>query len=200
MIKYNDKREYSKNIESKMLRSLIIVVLTIFSLTLSSCTTELGGLQSYVNTANGYEFLYPNGWMPVDVKNASEGVDVVYRDLIERTENLSVIVSEVPTGKILTDLGTPSEVGYRFFKAVNDNPNLQREADLIRAESQEKEGKTYYILEYEVKLPNNQTRHDLASIAINRGKLLTFNISAPEKRWDKVKNLFETAVKSFTVY
>jgi photosystem II oxygen-evolving enhancer protein 2 len=129
-----------------MFRSLIVVLVAILSLTLSSCVTDVGGLQSYVNAAHGYEFLYPNGWVSVDVKSASEGVDVVYRDLIERTENLSVIISEVPPGKTLTDLGTPSEVGYRFFKAVKDNPNLKREADLIRAESREANGKTYYIL------------------------------------------------------
>jgi photosystem II oxygen-evolving enhancer protein 2 len=160
----------------------------------------VGGLQSYVNAAGGYEFLYPNGWIQVDVEDAREGVDVVYRDLIERTENLSVIVSEVPKSKTLTELGTPSEVGYRFLKSVNGSANSKREADLIRAESREASGKTYYILEYEVKLPNQQKRHDIASVAISRGKLLTFNLSAPQQRWQKVKNLFETSVQSFTVY
>ncbi|ACK69580.1 photosystem II oxygen evolving complex protein PsbP [Gloeothece citriformis PCC 7424] len=183
-----------------MLRAIVAALVLIISLTLSSCASDLGGLQSYVNPTSGYEFLYPNGWIPVDVKNASDGVDLVYRDLIERSENLSVIISDVPEGKDLSDIGTPSDVGYRFFKAVNNDSNLNRNAELIRADSHEENGKTYYILEYQVKLPDNTQRHDLASVAVSRGKLYTFNLSTPQQRWDKVKDLFETSVRSFSVY
>lgn len=183
-----------------MLRAIVAVVVLILSLTLSSCATDVGGLQSYVSPSSGYQFLYPNGWIPVDIKNASEGVDLVYRDLIERSENLSVIISDVPQSKTLSDLGTPSEVGYRFFKAVNNDKDVNRNAELISADSREQNGQTYYILEYQVKLPDNQERHDLASVAVSHGKLYTFNLSTPQQRWDKVKNLFETAVNSFSVY
>jgi photosystem II oxygen-evolving enhancer protein 2 len=183
-----------------MLRSLIVTLLFIVSLTLSSCSTGIGNLQHYTNTAKGYEFFYPNGWIQVDVKDASEGVDVVFHDLIERSENLSVIISSIPGDKTLADLGTPSEVGYRFLQKINNDSSLQREAELIRAESRESEGKTYYTLEYKVKLPNNQERHDLASVAVSRGKLYTFNLSTAQQRWEKIKNLFEVAVNSFLIY
>jgi photosystem II oxygen-evolving enhancer protein 2 len=55
------------------------------------------------------------------------------------------------------------------------------------------------ILEYAVKLPN-QARHNLASVAVSRGKLYTINVSATEERWPKVKEAFEKVVKSFSVY
>jgi len=45
---------------------------------------------------------YPNGWLPVKVSN---GPDVVFHDLIETTENVSVVVSSVPQGKTLAELG-----------------------------------------------------------------------------------------------
>ncbi|ACB50155.1 photosystem II oxygen evolving complex protein PsbP, 23 kD extrinsic protein [Crocosphaera subtropica ATCC 51142] len=183
-----------------MFKSLRVIVLTLISLTLFSCSIGLGGLQSYVDSADGYQFLYPNGWVGVDVKQSSQGVDVIFRDLIEPTENLSVIVSDVDEEKTLTALGTPTEVGYYLLKQMNNNKNNGRKVDLINAESREVEGKTYYNLEYEVTLPNQDQRHNLASIAVSRGKLFTFNLSTLQKRWDKVKDLFETSVNSFSVY
>jgi len=50
------------------------------------------GLQSYVDSTDGYQFLYPNGWVPVEVTN---GPDVVFRDLIEYSENLSVAIAKL---------------------------------------------------------------------------------------------------------
>lgn len=183
-----------------MLKSWIIAALLAISLALSSCSPGVGNLQSYVDAKDGYEFLYPNGWVQVEVKNASPGVDLVFHDLIEKTENLSVIVSDLPSDRALADLGTPSEVGYRFLKQIGSGPGSEREADLISAQSHEAGGKTYYILEYQVKLPGGQERHDLASVAISRDKLFTFNLSTPQYRWPKVKSLFKTAVNSFSVY
>ncbi|MDJ0661687.1 MAG: photosystem II reaction center PsbP [Crocosphaera sp.] len=183
-----------------MFKSLRILVVTIISLTLFSCSVGLGGLQSYVDATDGYQFLYPNGWVGVDVKQSSQGVDVIFRDLIEESENLSVIVSQVDEEKTLTELGTPTEVGYYLLKQMNNEAENGRKVDLINAELRKVEGKTYYNLEYEVTLSNQQKRHNLASIAVSRGKLFTFNLSTLENRWDKVKNLFETSVNSFSVY
>ncbi len=180
------------------LARITIIILLVGSLI--SCSTGIASLQSYVDSRDGYQFLYPNGWVQVNVPNASEGVDVVFHDLIERTENLSVIISDIPENQTLTDLGTPTEVGYRFLQKINQTSELNREADLINAEGKEVEGKTYYILEYQVKLPNNEERHNIASVAISRGKLFTFNLSTLQQRWNKVKNLFETAANSFSVY
>ncbi len=182
-----------------MLRIFISLLLISLTTLISSCSAGVSGLQSYVNPAQGYEFLYPNGWIAVDVKNASSGVDVVFRDLIERSENLSVIISDVPSDKTLEDLGTPTDIGYRFFKAVNNNPELNREADFITAESRQVNDKTYYLLEYEVETPDQPARHNIATVAVSRGKLFTFNLSTTEKRWNQVKDTFTVAAKSFTV-
>ncbi|MGL5796288.1 MAG: photosystem II reaction center PsbP [Waterburya sp.] len=183
-----------------MFKSFFAAILIVLSLAVSSCSAGVSGLQSYVDTSKGYEFLYPNGWIPVNLgTSARKTVDVVFRDLVERTENLSVIINEVPDGKTLEDLGTPSEVGYTLLKAMNNIPKSDREAEFIRAESRQGKDKNYYLLEYEENLPEQEERHNLASVAVSRGKIFTFNLSTPQRRWDKVKDSFEVAAKSFTV-
>lgn len=183
-----------------MVKSFLASLLIVLSLAVSACSTGVSGLQSYVNTSKGYEFLYPNGWIPVNLgTSARKTVDVVFRDLVERTENLSVIINEVPDGKTLEDLGDPSEVGYRFLKAINDNPQIDKKAEFLRAESRQNKDKTYYLLEYEENLPNQEERHNIASVSVSRGKIFTFSLSTPERRWDNVKDSFEVAAKSFTV-
>ena len=183
-----------------MFKPFFAGLLIVLSLVISSCSTGVSGLQSYVNTSKGYEFLYPNGWIPVNLgTSARRTVDVVFRDLVERTENLSVIIDEVPDGKTLEDLGSPSEVGYRLLKVINSTPNSEREAEFIRAESRDNKDQKYYLLEYEENLPEQGERHNIASVAVSRGKIFTFNLSTPQRRWDKVKDSFEVAAKSFTV-
>lgn len=180
----------------EMLRRIAAILVLILSFSLSGCVSTAAGLQSYVDSIDGYKFLYPNGWLPVKV---SSGADVVLHDLIETTENVSVVISQVPEGKTLAELGTPGEVGYKLGKNAIAPPNSGREAELINAEQRESGAKNYYILEYLVKLPNQQQRHNLASVAVSRGKLFTFNASTPEKRWSKVKQTFNQIIKSFSV-
>ncbi len=181
-----------------MFRAFIASLLITVSLLLNSCSTGVSGLQSYSDAYTGYQFLYPNGWVAVEVEDASEGVDVVFRDIIERSENLSLIVSSVPEDKKLADLGSPSEVGYRLLKTAN-KIDPDRQVELIQADARESNDQTYYILEYVVTLPNNQQRHNLASVTARRGQLFTFNISTLESRWQRVKSTFNTMVKSFSL-
>ena len=183
-----------------MFKSFFAGLLIVLSLVVTGCSTGVSGLQSYVNTSKGYEFLYPNGWIPVTLgASAKRTVDVVFRDLVERTENVSVIINEVPEDKTLEDLGSPSEVGYRLLKAINNTPESEREAEFIRAEARENNDRQYYLLEYEENLPEQGPRHNIASVAVSRGKIFTFNLSTPQRRWDTVKDTFEVAAKSFTV-
>jgi photosystem II oxygen-evolving enhancer protein 2 len=179
---------------------LAIALLMITSFGLTSCSTASGGLQRYVDSVKGYEFLYPNGWVRVDVQQSSEGVDVVFRDIIERSENLSLIISDIPEGKTLESLGTPTEVGYRFLKQTNATAAEERATEFLRAGSYEAKAKPYYILEYALESPDSAKRHNLATVAVSRGKLFTFNLSTDEDRWERVKDKFESIATSFSVY
>jgi photosystem II oxygen-evolving enhancer protein 2 len=179
-----------------MLKRIAAVLLIMLSLGLQSCVSTASALKGYVNSYDGYEFLYPNGWVQVKV---DDGPNVVLHDLIEESENASVVINPVPDNKSLTDLGTPTEVGYRLSKNAIAPPNSGREAELVNAESRQVGDITYYTLEYAVKLPD-QVRHNLASIAVRRGQLFTFNLSTTEKRWEKAKDLFYQVINSFSVY
>jgi len=156
---------------------------------------EAAGLQGYIDTGDGYKFLYPNGWVAV---KTTKGADIIFHDLIESSENVSVVISQVDKDKKLSDLGTASDVGYKLGKNAIAPPGSGREAELIGAETNEVKGKTYYILEYDVKLPNSR-RHNIASVVISRGKLFTFNASTTDRRWTKMKKVFEEVVSSFSV-
>src|SRR5579883_729664 len=162
-----------------MLKRLLAVLLVVVSLSLQGCVTPTLGLISYVDSIDGYKFLYPNGWLQVKVAN---GPDVVFHDLIEQTENVSVVINPVTGNKTLTELGSPGEVGYQLGKSAIAPPGSGRQAELINAESREVGDKLYYLLEYAVKIGDRE-RHNLASVAVSRGKLYTFNASTSESRW-----------------
>lgn len=179
-----------------MLKRIAAVVLIVLSLSLQSCASATSALVSYVDSYDGYEFLYPNSWVPVKV---ADGPDVVLHDLIEETENVSVVINPVPDGKSLADLGTPSEVGYRLSKNAIAPPDSGRTAELVNAEAREIDGITYYLLEYAVQLPN-QLRHNLANVAVRRGQLFTLNLSTSERRWQKAKDALYKVAQSFSVY
>ena len=181
-----------------MWKRIVFMLLLVLSFSLSNPNVaQAAGFKSFVDTADGYEFSYPNGWLQVKVAN---GPDVVFHDLIEISENVSVVISPVPENKTLQELGTPTEVGYKLGKAALAPHDSCRSAELVKSSELESEGKKYYNLEYLVKLPNQQERHNIASVAVSRGKLFTFNASIPEKRWRKVKRSMEDVVNSFTVY
>ena len=181
-----------------MWKKITIILLLVFSLLLSNPNIATAdGLKSYVDTTDGYQFLYPNGWVQVKVAN---GPDVVFHDIIELTENVSVVISPVPEGKTLAKLGTPTEVGYKLGKNALAPEGSGREAELVNAQQRELKGINYYFLEYLVKLPNNTVRHNLANVAIARNKLFTFNVSIPERRWPRVKGQMQQSIDSFSVY
>lgn len=178
-----------------MLKRIAAVLLVVLSLSVQSCVSATSGLKSYIDAYDGYEFAYPNGWIEIKVP---DGPDVVLHDFVEPSENVSVIIGDIPEGKTLEDLGTPAEVGQRLAEGTNFNEG-DRQVELVGAASRQVDSKTYYLLEYVVQLAD-QTRHNLASVAVSRGKLYTFNASTQESRWDKMAEKLQTVVSSFSVY
>jgi photosystem II oxygen-evolving enhancer protein 2 len=179
-----------------MLRRLATLVFLIAALALQSCVSSGVGLKSYVDSYDGYQFLYPTGWTEVEVAGAA---DVVFHDIVNETENVSVVISDVPEGQTLQELGTPTEVGYKLSKSINAMTGDNRQVDLLSAQEITKEDTTYYVLEYVADLPSG-LRHNLASVTVRRGQLFTFNASTRDDRWTKVKDFMKQAVASFSVY
>ncbi len=173
--------------------SLMLALVIILQINVAPA--EAAGLQSYIDNTNGYKFLYPNGWVAVKV---GKGADIVFHDLIESSENVSVVISQVDKDKKLSDLGTAADVGAKLGTNAIAPPGSGRTAELISSEAIEVKGKTYYILEYDVNSPTGR-RHNVASVVISRGKLFTFNASTTNKRWAKMKGAFGEAIASFSV-
>jgi photosystem II oxygen-evolving enhancer protein 2 len=178
-------------------RLLPLLATFVLALSLQGCVSIGAGLNAFVDDIDGYRFLYPNGW--VQVKMLNSGLDVVFHDIIEQTENLSVVINPTPGTKSLKDLGSPSEVGYQLSKSAIAPDGSGRTAELVDAAERETNGKIYYQLEYLVKLADGRERHNVASASVSRGKLFTFNASTPSERWEAMKAPLEQAAQSFTV-
>ena len=78
-----------------------------------------------------------------------------------KPKNVSVVISEVPEGKTLEDLGTPTDVGYKLSKSFNVIAAGESDVELVSAQRIDTpDSKTYYILEYVADLPSG-IRHNL---------------------------------------
>jgi photosystem II oxygen-evolving enhancer protein 2 len=177
-----------------MFKRAVVTFLVLLSLTLSGCVTKTGGLAPFVDSKDGYSFLYPNGWLQKMVKN---GPDIVFHDLVEPSENVSVVIGKLKSVKSLSDLGTANDVGLRIQEKVIGSGSSANNASLISAEQYENNGKNYYLLEYLIK--GAQVRHDLVTVTESRGNFYTLSISTLESRWLRLKDLFYRVANSFSV-
>ena len=177
-------------------RSLVALVLAVgLALGLSACSGTAAGLNGYQSPDGRYAFLYPTGWTRAQV---SGGPQVVFHDLINSDETLSLVISEVTPESDLTSLGSPVAVGEALRRSVIAPEGSGRAADLVQADERQQEGRTFYDLEYAVHL-QDRDRHELATVVVDRGRLYTFAASTNEIRWPKVKDLFHQVVTSFNL-
>ncbi|CAN1208729.1 photosystem II reaction center PsbP [Tumidithrix helvetica PCC 7403] len=179
-----------------MLKRAVCALMVVLTFCLSGCVTPTSGLVPFVDSKDGYRFLYPNGWLETKLK---DGPDVLFHDIIEPSEIVSVVISKLESVKNLQDIGDAKDVGLRLQKRVIAAPGSGREAELLSAEQRDQNGRPYYLLEYAVKRTNGEFRHDLVSVSANRGNLYTLSVSSLESRWTKVKDLFYRVASSFLV-
>ena len=152
------------------------------------------GLNPFQSPDGRYGFLYPTGWTQVAV---NEGPQVVFHDLINSDETLSLVVSEVGQDVDLESLGSPEAVGEKLITGVVPAEGSNREVQLLEANERAVSGHIFYDLEYLVHLPD-QERHELATVVVDRGFLYTLATSTNESRWPRVKDLFSRVIISFT--
>ena len=161
---------------------------------LSACGGGLSaGLETYQSPDGRYGFFYPTGWTRVKVDG---GPEIIYHDLINSNETLSLVISDVNKDVELDQLGTPSEVGQTLIDKVIAPEGSGRSVKLINANQREDEKHVFYDLEYELNL-NEQDRHELATVVIDRGSLYTFAVGTNEQRWNKVEKMFKNVIESF---
>jgi len=167
----------------------------VLSLVLVGCSAAAAGLNSFQSPDGRYAFLYPTGWSRVQV---SGGPQVVFHDLINSDETLSLVISEVNDTNDLNALGSAVAVGERLRRVVIAPEGSGRQAELVEASERELGGHTFYDLEYAVHLADRD-RHELATVVVDRGRLFTFAASTNEVRWPRVKELFQRVIGSFNL-
>ncbi|MCT0219574.1 photosystem II reaction center PsbP family protein [Synechococcus sp. CS-1329] len=162
---------------------------------LSGCSAAAAGLNSFQSPDGRYAFLYPTGWSRVAVSN---GPQVVFHDLINSDETLSLVITEVNPTNDLESLGSAVAVGEKLGRIVIAPEGSGREAELVEARERQDGGHTFYDLEYAVHL-SDRDRHELATVVVDRGRLYTLAASTNELRWPKVRDLFRNVITSFTL-
>ena len=182
---------YYYKMKKNLFKNLLILSMCFF---LSACGSGLSaGLEAYQSPDGRYGFFYPTGWTRVKVDG---GPEIIYHDLINSNETLSLVVSDVNKDVELDQLGTPSEVGQTLIDKVIAPEGSGRSVKLLNANQREDEKHVFYDLEYELNL-NEQDRHELATVVIDRGSLYTFAVGTNEERWNKVEKIFKTVIESF---
>ena len=172
------------------IKSLLAIALV---LTLAACSTGgTSGLEPFKSQDGRYGFLFPTGWTRVAV---DDGPEVVYHDLINSDETLSLVISKLENEVDLGDLGGADAVGQRLFGEKNSQNTIQ----LIDAKEREVDENTFYDLEYSVDL-EDKSRHEIATVVINRGYLYTLAASTSEQRWSKMKDIYQRVIRSFTFF
>ncbi len=165
------------------------------ALLLVACSAAAAGLNSFQSPDGRYAFLYPTGWSRVQV---SGGPQVVFHDLINSDETLSLVISEVNPTNDLEKLGSAVAVGEQLRRTVIAPEGSGRAAELVEASERQEGPRIFYDLEYAVHL-DDRDRHELATVVLDRGRLYTFAASTNEIRWPKVKEMFHQVVTSFTL-
>ncbi len=171
----------------------ISIIFILIGLLTACSSSPTAGLEAFQSNDGRYGFFYPTGWTRIAV---SGGPEVVFHDVINSDETLSLVVSDIGEGTNIEELGEPESVGNRLISEVFASDGYGREAELIEASQRELGGHTFYDIEYLIHLPDRD-RHELATVVIDRGSLFTLAASTNESRWSKVSGLFERVVTSF---
>lgn len=138
---------------------------------------------------DNYQFLYPFGWQEVSV----DGADIVYKDVVEPLESVSVTLT--PTDKTdIKEFGGIQEVAETLAKEVLTAPG--QEVNVVNTNERETKGRTYYEFEFTAKSPR-YTRHSVAVVIADKGKFYTLTTGANERRWPKMADKLKTTVRSF---
>ncbi len=174
---------------------LLLLVLA-SSLLLGGCVGS-ANLRSYSDPGGSFSFVYPNGMIPVELAPDQEPV-VVFRDLIFATENVNLMISPYDGADQIEAVGDAQEVGHRVAEKILAPPGSGRTAQLLKSGQMEKQGKTYYLLEFSTQL-QGQSRHDVVAVTISRHQLFTLTASTLESRWPQVKQAFYEVAQSFQV-
>ncbi|KAI8465420.1 MAG: chloroplast oxygen-evolving complex/thylakoid lumenal 25.6kDa protein [Monoraphidium minutum] len=147
------------------------------------------GFNPVQDLTDNYQFLYPFGWQEVTI----DGADVVYKDVVEPLESVSVTLT--PTDKAdIKEFGSIQEVAETLAKEVLTAPG--QEVQVLSTNERETKDRIYYEFEFTAK-NSRYTRHSVAVVIAYKGTFFTLTTGANERRWGKMKDKLNTMVRSF---
>lgn len=138
-----------RNVLSTLLSASTVLLLGPRQITLAETTG--GAFREYIDTFDGYSFIYPKGW--IQVKGA--GADIFFRDPVLLDVNMSVDISSPSssTYKTVEDLGPPEKAAEGVLKQyltefMSTRLGVRRESNVLSASSKvADDGKLYYEVE-----------------------------------------------------
>jgi len=152
------------------------------------------GFAAHKDGNKTYVFIHPQYWQAVEV----DGVDAVYKDVVEPLESVAVTKSTVKNTTSLSEFGEPAEVGASLLdKGVFSAPG--QTGKLLSSDKYQKDGLDYYKFEFTVTGARGYFRHNVGVVALAGSTFYTLVCGTTAKRWAKIENQINVVAGSFTV-
>ncbi|KAM3272726.1 hypothetical protein ACQJBY_042678 [Aegilops geniculata] len=206
-----------RNVLSTLLSASTVLLLGPRQITLAETTG--GAFREYIDTFDGYSFIYPKGW--IQVKGA--GADIFFRDPVLLDVNMSVDISSPSssTYKTVEDLGPPEKAAEGVLKQyltefMSTRLGVRRESNVLSASSKvADDGKLYYEVEVNIKsyASNNELavmpkdrlqslewdRRYLTVLGVENNQLYALRLQTPERLLSEEEGDLRRVMDSFRV-
>jgi photosystem II oxygen-evolving enhancer protein 2 len=148
-------------------------------------TSRMGGnLESFQDGVRSIKMMVPSGW------NKFEGevgaYDIKWQDLVDQSENIKISSNPVKSTTSSIDV-------LGDFQTVGESLAAKRNAKLISASERLTDGVLFYKFDFAI----NDGTHQLLQLCVCRGKVWSLDASSKEKRWSRVKEMYELVLGSF---
>jgi hypothetical protein len=175
--------------------------------------------REYIDTFDGYSFLYPKSW--IQVRGA--GADIFFRDPFVLDENMSVEISSPSSSKYVTveDLGPPEKAAERVLQQyltefMSTRLGVRRTSNILSASSKvADDGKLYYEVEVNIKsfasnnelavMPQDRVqrlewdRRYLSVLGVENKRLYELRLQSPEQVFKEEEGDLRRVMDSFRV-
>ncbi|KAG2621483.1 psbP domain-containing protein 1, chloroplastic-like [Panicum virgatum] len=206
-----------RNVLSTMLSTSTVLLLGPKQITLAETTG--GAFREYIDTFDGYTFLYPKSW--IQVRGA--GADIFFRDPFVLDENMSVEISSPSSSKYTSvkDLGPPEKAAEKVLKQyltefMSTRLGVRRESNILSASSKvADDGRLYYEVEVNIKsyasnnelavMPQDRVqslewdRRYLSVLGVENKRLYELRLQTPEQVFMQEEEDLRRVMDSFRV-
>lgn len=151
------------------------------------------GFKTAVDTQDGYQFAYPNGWQATSLS----GYDAAYTDVIESLEGVTLALDDTSRSSV-RELGSPEDACATLLQTQVQSDTLTPKLLKASERTDANTGQPVYDFEFAVAAPS-YLRHCLGSLAIANSKQYTLIVGSDERRFKKALNQLKTVRDSFSL-